>query len=231
MNIVVTGSRKGIGLAIVKYYTELGHNVIGCSRNKSEFEHPNYKHYCVNLENEKEIFEFARDVKKKYGYIDALINNAGIASMNHFVTTPLEIAEKLMRINYLGSFSCTRAFLNCLKKSNHPRVVNFTTVAVPFNLDGELSYAASKAAIETMTKILAKELSMFNITVNAVGPAPIKTDLIEKVPQDRLELILKQQGIHRFGEFEDVINVIDFYINERSDFVSGQIIYLGGVSK
>lgn len=231
MNIVVTGSRKGIGLAIANYYTELGHNVIGCSRSESEFKHTNYRHYCVNLENEKEIFEFARAVKKEYGHIDVLINNAGIASMNHFITTPAEVAEKLMKVNFLGSFLCIRAFLNCLKKSNHPRVVNFTTVAVPFNLEGEMCYAASKSSIETMTKVLAKELSAFNITVNAVGPTPIKTDLIAKVPEERLEKLLAQQGIHRYGKFEDVINVIDFYISERSDFISGQILYLGGVSK
>ncbi len=107
----------------------------------------------------------------------------------------------------------------------------FSSVAVPLALDGELAYASAKAAIESMTKIMAKELSNFKITVNAVGPTPIQTDLIAKVPQEKLDRILSSQAIHRFGKVEDVINVIEFYLNPNSDFITGQVIYLGGVTK
>jgi len=231
MNIVITGSRKGIGLALTKYYTELGHNVIGCSRGESEYEHKNYKHYQVDIVNEDEVKNFARQVKKEYGYIDALINNAGIASMNHFITTPIEMVNKLLQVNFVGNFSCTRAFLNCLKKSEHPRIVNFTTIAVPTNLEGELAYASSKSAVETMTKILSKELSSFNITVNAVGPAAVKTDLLAKISEDKINKIFNMQTIHKYASTDDVINVVDFFINPKSDCVTGQVIYLGGVCR
>ena len=122
-------------------------------------------------------------------------------------------------------------FINMLKKSNQGRIINFSTVAVPFNLDGELAYVASKSAVEAFTKILAKELAPFNITVNAVGPTPVKTFLTAKVPQDKIRNLLDRQAIKRFGEFDDIGNVIDFYINKSSDFITGQIIYLGGVNK
>lgn len=231
MIIVITGTSRGIGLSLVKRYTDAGHKVIGCSRSESEFTHENYEHFCIDLISEEEINKFAREVKKKYGSVDALINNAGIASMNHYMLTPLETAKKVMNTNFFAPFAVTRAFINCLKKSEHPRVVNFSTVAVPFNLDGELAYVASKSAVESMTKILAKELASFKITVNAIGPTPVKTFLTANVPPDKIQNLLDRQAIKRFGEFEDIGNVIDFYLQKSSDFITGQIIYLGGVNK
>jgi 3-oxoacyl-[acyl-carrier protein] reductase len=91
-------------------------------------------------------------------------------------------------------------------------------------------YAASKAAVVSLTQILARELAEYNITVNAVGPAPVRTDLVRNVPEERLEALVARQAIRRFAEFRDVANVIDFFIQPESDFITGQVIYLGGVS-
>ena len=231
MIIVITGTSRGIGLSLVKRYVNLGYTVIGCSRSANEFVHKNYEHFCVDLTSEEQINNFAKQVKKKYDYIDVLINNAGIASMNHYMLTPLTTAKKVMDTNFFAPFAVTRAFINLLKKSKHPRIINFSTVAVPFNLDGELAYVASKSAVEAMTKILAKELASFNITVNAVGPTPVKTFLTANVPADKIQNLLNRQAIKRFGEFEDISNVVDFFIQKTSDFITGQIIYLGGVNK
>ncbi|MDO5154439.1 MAG: SDR family oxidoreductase [Eubacteriales bacterium] len=230
MIIVITGTHKGIGKRMAEYYLKNGHTVIGCSRHESTIELEGYTHFVVDICEDEQVVKFASAVRKQFGKIDALINNAGIASMNHFLMTPIETSMKLMDVNYFGGLRCIRAFINLLKKSEHPRIINFSTVAVPFNLDGEMSYASSKSAVESMTKILAKELATFSVTVNAVGPTPIQTDLIAKVPQEKLQRLLDNQAIHRFGQFEDVINVIDFYLNERSDFITGQIVYLGGVN-
>ena len=110
------------------------------------------------------------------------------------------------------------------------RIVNYTTVASALRLEGEAIYAASKSAIENLTQTLSKELAPFNITVNAIGPTPVKTDLIKAVPQDKLDALLEKQAIKRLGNFEDIKNVIDFYIDEKSEFITGQILYLGGVN-
>lgn len=229
MIIVITGTHKGIGYNIARYYIENGHTVIGCSRHEAEFEHEQYQHFIVDVQDEKQVDDFAKQVRKKYGKIDALINNAGVAAMNHFMMTPVDTARRLMEVNYLGAFTCIRAFVSMLKKSEHPRIVNFSTVAVPLYLEGEMAYSSSKAAVESMTKILAKELACFHITLNAIGPTPIRTDLIAKVPEEKLNKILEQQAIHRFGEIKDIINVINFYLNPESDFITGQVIYLGGI--
>ena len=96
---------------------------------------------------------------------------------------------------------------------------------------GEAVYAASKAAIESFTRVSAKELGQFGVRVNAIGPTPVKTDLIRNVPENKLQELLDQQAIQRFGEFDDVVNVIDFFNSEKSNFITGQILYLGGVFK
>ena len=110
------------------------------------------------------------------------------------------------------------------------RIVNFSTVGVPFRLEGEAIYTASKAAVEMLTKILAKEFADMNITVNAVAPSPIKTDLIKNVPDDKIGKLIDRQAIKRFTLQEDILNVIEFFIQSKSEMVSGQTIYLGGVS-
>ena len=151
--------------------------------------------------------------------------------MNHFMMTPIETAKNVMDVNYFGSLLCTRAFINLLKKAEHPRIVNFSSVAVPLNLEGELAYSSSKAAIENMTRVLAREAANFRITVNAIGPNPVNTDLIRNVSEEKIAGLLARQVIHRLGKFEDIINVIDFYLRPESDFITGQVIYLGGVCR
>ncbi|MGB0414191.1 MAG: SDR family NAD(P)-dependent oxidoreductase, partial [Coraliomargarita sp.] len=91
-------------------------------------------------------------------------------------------------------------------------------------------YAASKAAVESLTRILSRELAELKITVNAIGPTPIETDLIKGVPQAKMDALIARQALPRLGQVSDVINAIDFFIAPQSDFITGQIIYLGGVT-
>jgi 3-oxoacyl-[acyl-carrier protein] reductase len=231
MNIIITGVSRGIGLSLAKYYTESGNNVFGCSRSAPDYNHERFKHFECDISNQKDIDAFAAEIRKQTDHVDVLINNAGIASMNHFVLTPYKTAEEIMRVNYLGAFECIQRFVPLLRKSKHPRIVNFSSVAVPNLLEGEMAYAASKSAVATMTKILAKELSSFGITVNAIGPSPIKTNLIKNVPEKKINELLQKQAVKRYAEVCDVENVIDFFISEKSDFITGQVIYLGGISE
>ena len=108
-------------------------------------------------------------------------------------------------------------------------IINFSSVATPLCLEGEAIYAASKAACENLTKTMAKELASYSIRVNAIALTPVQTDLIKAVPKDKINALLEYQAIKRFGEFGDIINVIDFFVSQKSDFITGQIITLGGV--
>lgn len=228
--VVITGTRKGIGRSLAEHYLNQGWGVIGCSRGEAFIEHPHYKHYCLNIGEETAVIQMARDVRRQVGAIDALLNNAGIASMNHFLLTPASTVNRILQTNVVGTFLFCREFAKLMRKADSPRIVNFTTVAHPLNLEGEAIYAASKAAVESMTRILAGELAEWNITVNAVGPGPIMTDLIKGVSEEKMDSLIARQLIRRYGKMEDVINVVEFFLRPESDFITGQILYLGGVS-
>lgn len=231
MIILITGSRKGIGYQLVQYYLNNGYIVIGCSRSESEVNHDNYTHYTLDVSDEEKVSMMFSDIRKKFGKLDVLINNAGMASLNHSLLTPVSTVKKLFDTNFLGTFIVSRQAVKLMQKNKFGRIINFSTVAVPLNLEGEAIYASSKAAIEQFTKIFSKEVSSMGVTVNLIGPTPIQTDLIKAVPKAKIDELLNQQAINRLGEFEDVINVIDFFIKRESNFITGQTIYLGGVFK
>jgi len=227
--IVITGTSKGIGRYLAEYYINEGYRVVGCSRSPLHESIDGYDHHCLDVANEAEVLEMVDAVFKKYGKIDILINNAGIASMNHLLLTPLKTVEKIFLTNVFGTFLFIREVAKVMSKKKYGRIVNFATVATPLKLEGEATYAASKAAVVSYTRILAKELAVFNITVNAVGPTPVKTDLIKGVSNEKINALLKMQAVRRFGAFKDITNVIDFFIKPQSDFITGQVIYLGGI--
>ena len=226
---IITGTRKGLGKQLAKYYLDQGHKVAGCSRGKSSIEHKNYLHFELDISNEMAVMNMVRSVKKSFGSIDILLNNAGIAAMNHIVTTPYKNAQKVFDTNFFGTFLFIREVSKVMIKQKNGSIVNFSTIAAPLNLEGEAVYAASKSAVESFTYTSSKELGKFGIRVNAIGPSPIKTDLIRNVPQDKLKDLLNQQVIKRFAKFDDIVNVIDFFNADKSNFITGQIIYLGGV--
>jgi len=149
--------------------------------------------------------------------------------MNHAMLTPGSTLERVMNTNVNGTFLFSREAARVMSRKKCGRIINFTTVAVPLRLEGEAIYAASKAAVESLTRILAKEFAPWNITVNAIGPCPIKTDLIKNVGDEKLNNILKQQAIHRFGELADISNITNFFLSEQSSMITGQILYVGGV--
>lgn len=228
-SILITGTSKGIGKYLVEYYIDRGYIVIGCSRSEIDYNFDNYFHYLLDVADEKKVKFMFSDIKKKVGKIDILINNAGIASMNHILLTPMKTLQNIYNTNVFGTYLFLREAAKIMMKSKWGRIINFATVATPLKLEGEAIYASSKAAVKSLTEVASRELAEFNITVNAIGPTPIETDLIKSVPKDKMDALINRQAIKRLGEFRDVSNVIDFLIKEESDFITGQTIYLGGV--
>ena len=234
---IISGSSRGIGKALSEHYLGCGDIVVGCARSTSDIAHENYRHFILDINDEKAVVAMVRAAKKEFGKIDICLNNAGMASMNHILTTSYESAKRLVDVNFLGAFLLSREAAKAMisnKISNKNSatsgvIINFSSVATPLCLEGEAIYAASKAACENLTKTMAKELASYSIRVNAIALAPVQTDLIKAVPKDKINALLEQQAIKRFGEFDDIINVVDFFISQKSDFITGQIITLGGV--
>lgn len=226
---LITGTRKGIGRYLAEYYLASGMQVIGCSRSKVNLSHPKYLHYTADVSDEKAVKKIFLTVRKKIGRMDVLINNAGVAAMNHALLTPVDTAKRLLDTNFIGTFLFCREAARLMQKRRYGRIVNFTTVATPLKLEGESVYASSKAAVITLTQVLAREFAEFGITVNAVGPTPVKTDLIRAVPDEKIKKLIERQAIKRFGEFRDISNAIDFFIQPKSDFITGQVLFMGGI--
>lgn len=227
--ILITGSRKGIGRKLAEYFLSLDKIVIGCSRTESDLVHSNYTHYCIDVKDEMAVKKMFFQIRQDFNGLDVLINNAGIASMNHFLLTPLSTVEKLFSTNFSGTFLCSREASKIMQKKKYGRIINFSTVAVALNLEGEAIYAASKSAVEQLSRVMSKELGGLGITVNCIAPTPIDTDLIKAVPKNKIDELISNQSIKRMGVFDDVINIVEFFMNEKSSFVSGQTIYLGGI--
>ena len=227
--MVITGTRKGIGKYLAEYYINSGFVVIGCSRETVDYKLKNYHHFCLDVSDEIKVKEMFAEIRKTYSSLDVLINNAGIGSMNHALLTPLKTVHNILNTNVVGTFLFCREAAKLMQSTGYGRIVNFSTVATPLKLEGESIYAASKAAILSLTEILARELAVFGITVNSIGPTPVETDLIRSVPREKIDRLLAQQAIPRFGTFKDITNVIDFFLNKESEFVTGQNIYLGGI--
>ena len=229
-NILITGASRGLGKAMAEHYLEQGHMVYGCSRSGKTIDHQNYTHFEVDITSEDDITTMFIALRKQAGHLDALINNAGIASMNAFALTPLKSFRKIFDTNVQGTFLCCQKAFGLLKRSSSPRIINMTTVAVPFQLEGESIYASSKSAVETLTRIIAREYGSFGITCNAIGPSPIATDLIRGVAEDKIRELVNRQAVKKMGTPEDVINLADFFLLPESHMISGQVVYLGGVS-
>ena len=225
----ITGTRKGIGQYLVEHYVRRGHRVFGCSRGAIDWKLEGYTHYIADVADEKAAKGVFAEVRKQCGRLDHLINNAGVASMNHSLLTPLSTVHAVLNTNVVGTFLFSREAAKLMKNHRYGRIVNLTTVAVPLKLEGEAIYVASKAAVLSLTEVLAREFAEFGITVNAVGPVPIETDLIGSVPKEKIDRLLSRQAIRRLGTFEDVANVIDFYFHKESGFITGQNLFLGGV--
>ena len=228
--MIITGTRKGIGHYLVEHYLKQGYLVEGCSRGDSDIHDANYKHFQLDVADEKSVRSMIADVNKRHGRIDALLNNAAIASMNHVLLTPAKTANRMFEVNVTGTMLFCRDVAKVMMRRKYGRIVNFTTIVAPIALAGEAIYAASKAAVVTFTRILAFELGQWGVTCNSFGATPIMTDMIKGVPRDKVDAVVNNLAIKRLGTHQDCANVCDFFVSPQSDNITGQVIYLGGVT-
>lgn len=227
--LFISGTRKGIGKELVKYYVQNNNNiVIGCSRGDSDLDYPNYFHHKVNVTDENNVKKMFIWIRKNFKSLHVIINNAGIASMNHTLLTPIKKAQEIINTNFIGTFLLSREAAKIMKYQSYGRIINVTSVGTQMKLEGEAMYTSSKSAVENLTVVMSRELADFGTTVNAVGLTPVMTDLIKFVPKEKINNILNNLAFNRLTEIDDVINVLDFFKSNKSNYITGQIIHLGG---
>lgn len=226
--LLVTGATRGIGLHLAEHYLAQGDTVIGCGRGAAAIVHPGYTHHQVDVTDDDAVKTMFEVIRAAHEGLDVLINNAGVASMNAFLLTPPSAMRRLVEVNVVAPMLLTHGAARLMRRSPAGRIVNLTSIAVPLRLEGEAAYAASKAALEQFTRVVAKELGPLGVTCNAVGPSVIRTRLTEAVPAEKLERIVAAQSVARQATPADVANVIDFFLRPESALVTGQVVYLGG---
>lgn len=230
MIILITGDRKGIGRYLSEYYLEKGMTIIGCSRSETDLKHKNYEHFCLDVSDEKAVKKMYGEIRQTYGRLDVLINNAGVnLSLAPILLVPYKSALRTIEINLLGTFLMSREAAKIMMKNSFGRIINFSSMAVKHEVKGEAIYTASKSAIISLTRVMAKEVYGYNITCNIIAPSAIKTDLMDSIDKDVLRDVLKRNAIQELCKTEDISNTIDWFIKTTSNSITGQIIYLGGV--
>ena len=236
--ILVTGASRGIGRAIALLLAEQGAKVI-VNYNKSEKEAEEVISTIrgkgkeaimikANVANEEEVKKMFSEIKEKFGRIDVLVNNAGIMKSNLLLMTKTEEFNEIVETNCKGVFLCMRAAAKMMMKKMSGKIINLSSIVGLNGNSGQIVYSGSKAFLIGVTKSAAKELGMYGITVNAVAPGLIDTDMTENLKEDIKRDLLNNISLGRIGTPEDVAKVILFLCSELSDYVSGQIIGIDG---
>ncbi len=227
---LVTGSTRGIGKAIAKRLSQLGAKVIVTGRSEERAKEVakqignGAEGYYLNLKDRESI----RELHEKIGDIDILINNAGITKDNLFLKMSEEDWEEVIGVNLTGVFLMTKEFVKGMIKKRWGRIVNITSVVGLVGNVGQVNYASAKAGIIGFTKALAKELASRNITVNAVAPGFIETDMTKGLPEELKRKYMEEIPMKRFGKPEEVASVVSFLCSEEASYITGEVISVSG---
>lgn len=223
--VVVTGASRGLGRYCAEKLHEAGYKVIGLGR--AAVKDAPYEMRQADVSDPESVAEAMKDTRRDNNAF-ALLNAAGIASMNLVVTTPAETVRRIVETNLLGTIYCCQQIAPALIRRGKGRIINFSTLGVPLAIKGEAIYVASKAGVEGFTRVFAREMSPHGVTVNAIAPGPIDTALIAKVPKDKVKAVVQQQIIQRQGTPADVWNIVSMLLSDESSMVSGQTLHIGG---
>ena len=236
--VLVTGASRGIGKAIAIKFARKGYNVvISCIRNEDRLiqtkkEIENYQVPCLaymgdmgDMDCCKELFA---KIKKQFGGIDVLVNNAGISVSGLFMYITPEQEELIWKVNVQGTYNCTRSALPFMINAKSGKIINISSMWGQTGASCEVHYSASKAAIIGFTKALAKELGPSGINVNCIAPGVILTDMNNSYSEETMESLKNEAPLERLGKPEDIAESISFLASEKSSFITGQILGVNG---
>jgi len=237
-NALVTGASKGIGRASVLQLAEMGVNVVvnynssptEASRTVEEAKSKGVDAFAIqaNVGNQEQVNDMLDATVTRFGQIDILVNNAGIIDDGLLLRMTNTAWQRVINTNLNGTFYCTRAVLRSMVRSRWGRIINIGSVVGLRGNIGQTNYTASKAAINGFTFALAKEVATRNITVNTITPGYIHTDTVNSLSDKQKETIMSWIPMQRFGEVEDIANMVGYLASEKAKYVTGQIISVDG---
>lgn len=234
---VITGGAAGIGAETCKVFAHRGAAVAIWDLNEVQGKalelsllHEGYSaHFTkVNTANLTEVEAAARQVIQQFGKIDILVNNAGITRDASLMKMTAEQWQQVMDVNLTGVFNCTKAIAANMIQNNWGRIINTSSIVGLYGNYGQTNYAATKAGVIAMTKTWARELGKNNITVNAVAPGFIATDMIKSIPENVIKMMTEKVPLRKLGTPEDVANTYAFLASDEAQFISGTVISVDG---
>ena len=223
--LLVTGSSRGIGAGIAKYFLAHDHVVCGCSRSDGTITAPDYHHQRVDVTDEKAVRAWVSSCAKEFGRIDVLVCNAGIVKSALMTSvTPTSILDEFIGTHVRGTFFVCREVSKVMVRQKVGRIVTLSSPAVAWHLKGAGAYAATKAALEEMTRVLASELASSGVTCNIVRPGLVMTDPAKAMGAEWAKWLLDHQTIQRTVEVDEVCNVVEFFASPASGAITGQTV-------
>lgn len=235
---IVTGASRGIGRAIAKKLASLGANIVLNYRSNDE-EALKVKEelisygvdvflYKCDISDFNAVEEMIKASKEKFGKVDIMINNAGITKDTLLLRMKEEDFDKVIEVNLKGVFNCLKAITPVMIRQKCGKIVNLSSVVGLVGNAGQVNYAASKAGVIGMTKSLAKEVGSRGITVNAVAPGFIDTDMTEVLGEKFKEEAKKSIPLKRLGKPEDVAGAVAYLVGNEASYITGQVLNVDG---
>tara|TARA_A100001015_G_scaffold88309_1_gene98245 strand:- start:774 stop:1517 length:744 start_codon:yes stop_codon:yes gene_type:complete len=236
--VVITGASRGIGLSIAEHFAKEGANIALCSTNDERAKQTAAKlkeTYNINafgkgldIKQFDSVQEFMKEIIAEFGQIDVLINNAGITKDNLLLRLNETDWSDVIETNLNSIFNTTKSVIKFMLKKKYGRIINVASVVGLMGNPGQSNYAASKAGMIAFTKSIAREYGKKNITINAVAPGFIQTDMIETLPKEYLDNIMDNIPMVRLGMPDDVSRAILFLASDDASYITGQVLSIDG---
>ncbi len=235
---VVTGGSRGIGKAISKALGAKGAFVVVNYARGKEAAEETVKEICAaggqarsygfDIADSEAVNVAFKEIIAEHGNISILVNNAGIAVDGLLMRSSDEDWEKTLKVNLFGAFYCSRAVAKSMLKAKGGRIINLSSVIGQMGNAGQVAYASSKSALLGFTKSLAKELGSRNITVNAIAPGYIETDMTAAMTEEQRGAMLNAIPLKRLGQVEDIAGVVSFLASDSAAYITGEVIAVNG---